>query len=105
MKQGIYFRIGKRALDLVLALFGLIILSPLLFFASLCVALTSNGPVFFCQVRTGRFGKPFRIFKFRTMLWEPEAPGSVVTAAGDPRITAIGKVLRKTKIDELPQLF
>jgi lipopolysaccharide/colanic/teichoic acid biosynthesis glycosyltransferase len=69
------------------------------------VKLTSHGPVFFRQVRTGQFGRPFAIIKFRTMKHVNSAGASLLTAAGDPRVTKVGKWLRKAKLDELPQLI
>jgi len=73
--------------------------------AALAVKLTSRGPIFFRQVRTGQFGRPFMICKFRTMNASNEGSNSFLTADGDPRITPVGKWLRKSKADELPQLF
>lgn len=105
MNETFYTRRGKRALDIALSFFGLVVFFPVLALAALSIALTGRGPVFFRQTRVGRFGRPFRIFKFRSMTWMPEAQGLSVTAARDPRITAIGRVLRRTKIDELPQLI
>jgi dTDP-4-amino-4,6-dideoxygalactose transaminase/lipopolysaccharide/colanic/teichoic acid biosynthesis glycosyltransferase len=95
----------KRAFDFVGALLGLAILSPLFLITAALVKLTSPGPVFFRQARMGRGFRPFKIFKFRTMVRDADARGSQLTAGKDPRITRIGHVLRKTKIDELPQLI
>ncbi len=91
--------------DAACALFGLIVLSPLLFLVALFVKLTSSGPAFFRQVRIGQFGRPFQIFKFRTMKHSPSGSGPLLTAEGDTRITPFGKWLRKSKVDELPQLI
>ena len=105
-RKSFYQRAGKRWFDAVSAFCGLVILSPLFFLVGVLIKLTSRGPVFFKQVRVGQFGKPFRIIKFRTMVAELHAqPGPLLTVAGDPRITRIGKWLRKTKVDELPQLI
>ena len=95
----------KRVFDMSVSLFGLVILSPLLLMAAALIKLTSRGPVFFRQERMGRGFRPFHILKFRTMV--PEAPtlGGQITAGKDPRITRIGNLLRKTKVDELPQLI
>lgn len=98
-----YSRFGKRFLDLVLSFAGLVALSPFLLLVAVAVRVSSKGPALFRQVRVGRFEKPFRILKFRTM--QRSASGPLVTAAGDSRITPLGRLLRKTKIDELPQLF
>jgi lipopolysaccharide/colanic/teichoic acid biosynthesis glycosyltransferase len=105
MTQSFYCRAGKRWFDAACALFGLIVLSPLLFLVALFVKLTSSGPAFFRQVRIGQFGRPFQIFKFRTMKHSPSGSGPLLTAEGDARITPFGKWLRKSKVDELPQLI
>ncbi len=105
MTQSFYCRAGKRWFDAACALFGLIVLSPLLFLVALFVKLTSSGPAFFRQVRIGQFGRPFQIFKFRTMKHSPSDSGSLLTAEGDARVTPFGKWLRKSKVDELPQLL
>jgi lipopolysaccharide/colanic/teichoic acid biosynthesis glycosyltransferase len=103
MTPTFYTRFGKRLLDLLLSFAGLVVLTPFLLLLALAVKLSSRGPAIFRQVRVGRFEKPFYILKFRTM--RQSASGPLVTAAGDSRITPLGKWLRKTKIDELPQLF
>jgi lipopolysaccharide/colanic/teichoic acid biosynthesis glycosyltransferase len=100
-----YSRTGKRWFDAACAFFGLVLLSPLLFLVAFLVKLTSRGPAFFGQVRVGQFGWPFQIFKFRTMKEGPSDSGPLLTAEGDARITAFGKWLRKSKVDELPQLI
>lgn len=95
----------KRAFDLIAALAGLVLLSPLLAAVALAVAATSRGPVIFRQRRVGLHGEPFEILKFRTMTYAPPATGPLVTAAGDRRVTGVGRVLRAAKLDELPQLW
>ena len=95
----------KRALDIGLAGLGLLVLAPLLAAVALLIRLESRGPVFFRQTRVGRHGEPFRIFKFRTMEHAPQGGGPQLTVAGDERITRVGAVLRRTKLDELPQLI
>jgi lipopolysaccharide/colanic/teichoic acid biosynthesis glycosyltransferase len=95
----------KRALDLTGAIIGLIMLSPLLAAAAAAIALSSPGPVFFRQVRIGRHGVPFRVFKFRTMRGPEPSAGPMLTIGADPRITPVGRFLRDSKIDELPQLI
>ncbi|MCA8993517.1 MAG: sugar transferase [Planctomycetaceae bacterium] len=95
----------KRIFDIVTALFLLALVWPVLVTCAVLVKLSSPGPVFYRGVRTGRFGKPFRIFKFRSMRTDAEQTGGTTTGENDPRITGIGHVLRKYKIDELPQLF
>ena len=95
---------SKRAFDVTLSIVGLALLWPLLLVIAALVK-SDGGPVFFRQERVGRFGRPFRIWKFRTMVVDAERMGLQITAAGDPRITRVGDWLRQTKLDELPQLF
>lgn len=97
--------IAKRIFDLFFSLFGAFLLAPLFLFIGCWIKLDSPGPVFFRQERVGRFGKLFRIFKFRTMCLDAEAKGRQITVGEDPRITRSGRFLRKTKLDELPQLL
>ena len=94
----------KRAFDIVVALAGLILLSPLMGFAALLVKCDSRGPILFKQERMGKGFRPFLIYKFRTMSDGATGEGRLITASQDPRITRVGRILRKTKIDELPQL-
>lgn len=95
----------KRGSDLVLAAGGLLAVAPVLLLIAALVRLEDGGPVFYRGIRVGRHGRPFRIFKFRTMVVNAERLGGPSTAADDPRITRIGRVLRKHKLDELPQLL
>lgn len=95
----------KRLFDLVLATVGLLLLSPLLIGIALWIKLDSPGPVFFRQQRVGRFGALFRIHKFRSMRDGAPQAGPQLTVGADPRITRAGQVLRRTKLDELPQLI
>lgn len=95
----------KRTFDIFASFFGLLVLSPLLIIIALLIVLTSSGGVFFRQVRVGRKGKEFRIFKFRTMVKDAESKGMQITVGNDSRVTTIGKFLRKCKLDELPQLI
>jgi len=97
--------IAKRLFDLFWASLGLVVLSPLFLVVAAWIKLDSAGPVFFRQTRVGRFEKPFRIYKFRTMVVDAEKRGLQITTGKDPRITRSGEFLRKTKIDELPQLI
>lgn len=95
----------KRLFDIVMSCLGLIVLSPLFLILSIWIKLASKGPVFYRQVRVGRYNKDFRIFKFRSMR-EGADKGSLVTIGGhDPRITRSGYFIRKFKFDELPQLI
>ncbi len=95
----------KRTFDLLAAGAGLLALAPLFALLALLIKLDSPGPVFFRQWRVGRHGEPFRIFKFRTMTVQQQPGGPEVTVAGDARITRTGAVLRRWKLDELPQLI
>jgi lipopolysaccharide/colanic/teichoic acid biosynthesis glycosyltransferase len=97
--------IAKRVFDVLFSLLALGLLSPLLLLVALGVKLDSRGPVFFRQVRVGRHGREFRIFKFRTMREDAESSGPPITVGGDPRITGFGAFLRKYKIDEFPQFL
>ncbi|GAA1777119.1 O-antigen biosynthesis protein WlbG [Nocardioides hankookensis] len=92
----------KRATDVVGALVGAVLLSPVLAAIALVIRTRDGSPVLFRQVRVGRDGRPFRILKFRTMT---NGAGPGVTVAGDARVTDVGRILRRFKLDELPQLF
>lgn len=92
-------------LDFAGASVGLVLLAPVFLIIAVLVKATSRGPVFFRQVRAGQFDKAFRIFKFRSMSGSETGPGAQLTKAGDPRITPLGRLLRKSKADELPQLI
>jgi lipopolysaccharide/colanic/teichoic acid biosynthesis glycosyltransferase len=95
----------KRLFDILLSGLGLVIISPLLLIVAIWIKLDSPGPIFYRQVRVGRYNKDFRIFKFRSMRIGSDK-GSLVTIGGrDPRITRSGYFIRKFKIDELPQLI
>lgn len=96
----------KKILDFVLSLVALIILSPLFIILAVVIKLDSKGPVFFKQERLGKGGKVFLIYKFRTMIDKAENIGTgLFTNENDPRITKVGMLLRKTSLDELPQLI
>ncbi len=92
-------------MDLTLAGLGVVVLSPLLAVVAASVALDSPGPVFFRQVRVGRGFRPFRIIKFRTMVEDAARRGGPLSIGADPRVTRVGRWLRRLKLDELPQLF
>jgi lipopolysaccharide/colanic/teichoic acid biosynthesis glycosyltransferase len=95
----------QRLFDFMSALVGLIFLSPIFLIAGLIIKLTSSGPIFHRGKRVGLNGKLFTLYKFRTMIASAAAMGPGITAKDDPRITWIGRLLRRTKIDELPQLI
>lgn len=95
---------GKRLFDMVLAALLLVMLGPLMLLIAAVVKMTSRGPVLFRQQRLGRHGESFEIFKFRTMEYEREEMGPPLTTAADTRLTRAGRILRKWKLDELPQL-
>jgi lipopolysaccharide/colanic/teichoic acid biosynthesis glycosyltransferase len=95
----------KRSFDLVAALVGLVLLSPLFALIAVAITLDSRGAVFFVGQRVGRDSRPFGLHKFRSMIPGKAQEGPAITAAGDSRITRVGKLLRRTKLDELPQLI
>ncbi len=97
-------RAAKRALDLSASSLALVLLGPFLLAIGLLVRLSSPGPALFRQLRMGRGGRCFRIWKFRTMVDGAAGRGPAITAAGDPRVTPLGRLLRRAKLDELPQL-
>lgn len=95
----------KRAFDIFTSIFALLILSPVYLMIAFLVKTGSEGPIFFRQERIGKHGKPFKIIKFRTMYIDAEKMGPQLSSKDDPRITKIGKFLRKSRLDELPQFF
>jgi len=101
----LYARWGKRLFDIVASLAGLAILSPILILCALLVRLTSRGQALFRQTRVGYQGDLFRVIKFRTMRQGAEGLGSAVVVDHDRRLTPVGNFLRRTKLDELPQLI
>ena len=100
-----YIRKLKRAFDIVVALLGLLFLSPFLLAGMLAVRFSSRGPILFSQARCGRFGRPFRLYKLRTMATDAEQDGPTWATENDSRLTPVGGFLRKFRIDEIPQLF
>lgn len=95
----------KRLFDIIASGCGLLVLSPVLILVAIWIKLDSKGPVFFRQVRVGRYGKDFRIFKFRSMRVGSDKGSQITVGGHDSRITRSGYFIRKTKIDELPQLI
>jgi lipopolysaccharide/colanic/teichoic acid biosynthesis glycosyltransferase len=102
---GLYIRFGKRLLDILLATTALLIVAPVLLVCAIAIYLDSRGSVFYSQWRVGQNAAPFRIIKLRTMIPGADGKGPRLTASGDPRITKVGRILRRTKLDELPQLI
>jgi len=99
------YAVAKRCLDVVLSLVAILLLSPVLLAIAALVRLTSPGPALCRGLRAGRNGRDFHILKFRTMVVDAEKKGGASTAVDDPRLTRFGKLLRKYKLDELPQFF
>lgn len=95
----------KRAFDVVVATGLLLLTGPLWVLAAIAVKLTSRGPVLYRASRVGQYGRPFTLLKFRTMSIDAAAKGPGITATRDPRVTGVGALLRRFKIDELPQLL
>ena len=98
-----YAKYFKRVLDFVLSLIGLIVLSPIMLIIIIAIKIDSKGPAFFLQERLGKDGKVFKIIKFRTMVVNAEQSGLILKGNNDNRITKLGKFLRNTSVDELPQ--
>lgn len=96
---------SKRLFDVLSSLAGLLLMLPLMLAIALAVKLDSPGGAFFRQIRVGRRGRPFTMFKFRTMRTTADPGGPLITRRGDPRITRVGAFLRRAKLDELPQLI
>jgi lipopolysaccharide/colanic/teichoic acid biosynthesis glycosyltransferase len=92
-------------LQRVLGLAGAVLTLPLLLILGLAIRLDSRGPALYASRRLGEGARPFRCFKLRTMTWRPDDPGAGLTAAADPRVTRVGRFLRSTRLDELPQLW
>jgi lipopolysaccharide/colanic/teichoic acid biosynthesis glycosyltransferase len=95
----------KRLLDIVIAVQGLVVLCPVLIWITWCIRREDGGTIFYRGERVGLHGRLFRIFKFRTMVMDAEKMGALSTSDDDPRITRVGRILRKYKLDELPQLI
>jgi lipopolysaccharide/colanic/teichoic acid biosynthesis glycosyltransferase len=104
-KSIFYFKYGKRIFDIIMSLTGLIILSPLFVVIALSIKLFDKSSVFYKQDRVGQNFEHFQLIKFRTMKVSGSNSGPLITTSNDERITKIGKVLRKFKLDEMPQIF
>ena len=105
LKKQALSRFLKRGFDIVASLCLIILLSPVMLVLSVWIKLDSNGPVLYKSERITRYGKPFTILKFRTMITDADKKGELITVSGDCRITRVGDKIRKTRLDELPQLF
>ncbi len=105
MPNSFYAKTGKRAIDFTVSALGIVITSPFFLIAAVAVKFSGPGPVIFRHKRMGLGFKPFSTYKFRTMVSGADKTGASITSGGDARITPIGRILRKTKLDELPQLF
>ncbi|MEW6001821.1 MAG: sugar transferase [Nitrospirota bacterium] len=101
----LYNRFGKRVFDLVLSVPSLLILSPVFLVSAVLIKLETPGPIVFSHERVSRDGKTFKLYKFRTMVKDASKIGPSITPANDPRITKVGKLLRKFKIDEMLQII
>lgn len=99
------YLIIKRLIDVLISLFGLFIAFPILFVIGVVIKVSSPGPIFYRGVRTGQYGKKFKLFKFRTMVSNAENVGGPSTGKNDPRVTRIGRFIRAYKLDEIPNLL
>ncbi len=95
----------KRLFDIVFSVIGLILALPFLLIVAIAIKIDSRGPVFYRQERVTRYNKLFRIYKFRTMVQDADKVGALVTSKNDKRITRVGRVIRKVRLDEVPQLI
>jgi len=96
---------AKRGFDIVFAIAGIVLLSPLMLLIAAAIKSSKNGPVIYRGKRTGQHGKPFSILKFRSMVTNAETIGGTTTGRNDPRVTRVGRFLRRFKLDELPQFY
>jgi len=101
----VYKNFGKRVFDIIATLIGGVLLLPLIVPIAIWIKLSSKGPLFYVQKRVGKDFKEFDLYKFRSMIVDADKVGPSVTSGDDPRITKVGKIIRRTKIDELPQLL
>ncbi len=100
-----YIEFGKRVFDIIATVLGSILLLPIIIPIALWIKLSSKGPLFYIQKRVGKNFKEFDLYKFRSMIIDADKVGPSVTSGDDPRITKVGKIIRRTKVDELPQLL
>lgn len=104
LPPGVY-EAAKRLVDILVSLVAIPLLTPLMLFTALLIRLESSGPALFCQPRVGQGNRDFRIYKFRSMYKDSEAKGAQLAAHGDARVTRVGRIIRRLRIDELPQFF
>jgi lipopolysaccharide/colanic/teichoic acid biosynthesis glycosyltransferase len=95
----------KRFFDIFFSLFFCLALSPIILLISIIIKIDSPGPIFFKQERVARYGRSFKIFKFRTMVQDAETKGPLITISGDKRVTRVGRIIRRFRLDEFPQIF
>jgi exopolysaccharide biosynthesis polyprenyl glycosylphosphotransferase len=105
VNNGFYYEFIKRIIDVILAFIGLIVASPIMVIISIAIKLESRGPVFYCQERVGKNGRVYTMYKLRSMYENAEENGAQWAEEDDPRVTKVGKFIRRTRLDELPQLF
>ncbi|NLX70798.1 MAG: sugar transferase [Clostridiales bacterium] len=105
VNNGFYYEFIKRIIDVILAFIGLIVASPIMAIISIAIKLESRGPVFYCQERVGKNGRVYTMYKLRSMYENAEENGAQWAEEDDPRVTKVGKFIRRTRLDELPQLF
>jgi lipopolysaccharide/colanic/teichoic acid biosynthesis glycosyltransferase len=97
--------VTKRFFDIIVSLSGIVVAMPIMVVVALLIKLETRGAVIFTQVRVGRYGYEFNIYKFRSMVVDAETQGPYFTQEGDTRVTRVGRIIRKTSLDELPQLY
>jgi exopolysaccharide biosynthesis polyprenyl glycosylphosphotransferase len=100
-----YIRKAKRVFDIAISFLGLLLCWPIVLFAAALIKVTSKGPIFYNQIRCGRFGRSFEVYKLRTMVTDAEKDGAVWSQDGDTRVFPVGAFLRKYRIDEIPQIL
>lgn len=105
MQNSFYCVYGKRIFDILATISGGLILLPIIIIIVIWIKLSSKGPIFYVQKRVGKDFQEFDLYKFRSMIIDADKVGPSVTSGDDPRITKVGKIIRRTKIDELPQLI
>ncbi len=105
VKNGLIYEYTKRVFDVVLSSIGLIVAIPLMVIIGIAIKLDTKGPIFYCQERVGKNGKVYTLYKLRSMHENAEENGAQWAEEDDPRVTKVGKFIRRTRLDELPQLF